>query len=438
MLGIVFVLLTTAQAAAQPAPQDEVKDALAHAEALYYAARFSDSIALLTRVDDLLKTQPARQQEKIDTKLRLALAHIGLNDTVKAKSYFIEVYALNPGYALDADLFSPKVVAVASDAKAEQFKARCSTTQTEARAQVDAGQIQSFLTLLRSLGPNCGALDALKPEAAEVAYKAGAAAFKRGDLFNALSNFEMALALSPEHELAREYADLTRGKIQVGQDRSLIDWQRAFDAHQFKEAAADYSHLAEAKDKGSTTALAYVRSEYRKALSGLVDEWNRTCAGGNRAALSALRGQISELLPEPSFGEDLRAQMISCEETKKADINSAPKKADINSAPKAENDGTCLTMQSQLALTRLRSRVDPAITGELRLYLKINPQAVVRVKARINESGDVTVTGITDGNPLLNNAVRAAVTQWKFTPVRDDSGARCVDTEITLALKLGQ
>ena len=429
MLGIVFVLLTTVQAVAQPAPQDEVKDALAHAEALYYAARFSDSIALLTRIDDLLKTQPGRQPEKIDTKLRLALAHIGLNDTAQAKSDFMEVYALSPGYALDADLFSPKVVAVASDAKAEQFKARCSTTQTEARAQVDAGQIQSFLTLLRSLGPNCGALDALKPEAAEVAYKAGAAAFKRGDLFNALSNFEMALALSPEHELAREYADLTRGKIQVGQDRSLIDWQRAFDAHQFKEAAADYSHLAEAKDKGSTTALAYVRSEYRKALSGLVDEWNRTCAGGNRAALSALRGQISELLPEPSFGEDLRAQMISCEETKKADINSAPK---------AENDGTCLTMQSQLALTRLRSRVDPAITGELRLYLKINPQAVVRVKARINESGDVTVTGITDGNPLLNNAVRAAVTQWKFTPVRDDSGARCVDTEITLALKLGQ
>jgi len=429
MLGIVFVLLTTAQAAAQPAPQDEVKDALAHAEALYYAARFSDSIALLTRVDDLLKTQPARQQEKIDTKLRLALAHIGLNDTVKAKSYFIEVYALNPGYALDADLFSPKVVAVASDAKAEQFKARCSTTQTEARAQVDAGQIQSFLTLLRSLGPNCGALDALKPEAAEVAYKAGAAAFKRGDLFNALSNFEMALALSPEHELAREYADLTRGKIQVGQDRSLIDWQRAFDAHQFKEAAADYSHLAEAKDKGSTTALAYVRSEYRKALSGLVDEWNRTCAGGNRAALSALRGQISELLPEPSFGEDLRAQMISCEETKKADINSAPK---------AENDGTCLTMQSQLALTRLKTRVDPVFTNELRLYLKANPQVVVRVKARINENGDVTVTKMPDGNPILNSAVREAVAQWKFAPIRDDAGVRCVETEIVLSLKLAQ
>src|SRR2546425_480732 len=241
MLGIVFVLLTTVQAAAQPAPQDEVKDALAHAEALYYAARFSDSIALLARIDDLLKTQPGKQPEKIDTKLRLALAHIGLNDTAKAKSYFMEVYALNPAYALDADLFSPKVVAVASDAKAEQFKARCSTAQTEARAHVDGGQIQSFLTLLRSLGPNCAALEALKPEAADIAYKMGAAAYKYRDLFKALSNFEMVLALSPEHELAREYADLTRGKIQVGQDRSLIDWQRAFDAQHFKEAAADRS-----------------------------------------------------------------------------------------------------------------------------------------------------------------------------------------------------
>src|SRR5207249_9506538 len=144
MLGIVFVLLTTVQAVAQPAPQDEVKDALAHAEALYYAARFSDSIALLTRIDDLLKTQPGRQPEKIDTKLRLALAHIGLNDTAQAKSDFMEVYALSPGYALDADLFSPTDVAVASDAKADQFKARCSTAQTEARARVDAGQIQSF------------------------------------------------------------------------------------------------------------------------------------------------------------------------------------------------------------------------------------------------------------------------------------------------------
>src|SRR5438093_7641748 len=275
MLGVVFILLMTVQAVAQQASQDDVKDALAHAEALYYAARFSDSIALLTRIDNLLKTQPGRQPEKIDTKVRLALAHIGLNDTVKAKSYFVEVYALNPGYALDADLFSPKVVAVASDAKAEQFKVRCSTAQTEARALVGSGQIQSFLNLRRSLGPNCAALEALNPQAAEVAYKAGAAEYKRGDLLNALSNFEMALALSPEHELAREYADLTRGKIQVGQDRLLVQWQADFDARRFTAARVAYRQMMAANDRGNTAALNHMKGEYCKTVSSMVVTWNQ-------------------------------------------------------------------------------------------------------------------------------------------------------------------
>ena len=95
-------------------------------------------------------------------------------------------------------------------------------------------------------------------------------------------------------------------------------------------------------------------------------------------------------------------------------------------------------MQPQLALTRLKTRVDPVFTNELRLYLKANPQVVVRVKARINENGDVTVTKMPDGNPILNSAVREALTQWKFAPIRDDAGVRCVDTEIVLSLKLAQ
>src|ERR1700674_1867100 len=98
MLPIAFALLTILQSGAQP--QDEIKDALAHADALYYAARFNESIPLLARIDDVLKTEPGRIQEKIDTKLKLALAHIGLNDTNAAKSSFMDLYALAPGYAV--------------------------------------------------------------------------------------------------------------------------------------------------------------------------------------------------------------------------------------------------------------------------------------------------------------------------------------------------
>ena len=33
-------------------------------------------------------------------------------------------------------------------------------------------------------------------------------------------------------------------------------------------------------------------------------------------------------------------------------------------------------------------------------------------------------------NVILNNSVRTAVEKWKFSPIVDASGPRCVDTEI--------
>jgi len=95
-------------------------------------------------------------------------------------------------------------------------------------------------------------------------------------------------------------------------------------------------------------------------------------------------------------------------------------------------------MQSQLVLTRLKTRVDPIITNEMRYYLKSSAQVVVRVKARISETGDLTITSMQDGNPIINAAVRTAVAQWKFSPIRDNNGTRCVDTEIPIVIKLGQ
>jgi hypothetical protein len=93
-------------------------------------------------------------------------------------------------------------------------------------------------------------------------------------------------------------------------------------------------------------------------------------------------------------------------------------------------------IQSQLALTRLKTRVDSVISREAKKYLRNTGGTQVRVKARINETGDVAVTGVVEGNPILNNVVRDAVVQWKFSPIRDASGVRCVDTEIPLVLKL--
>jgi len=446
MLRIALALFTTIHSIGQVPPQDEISDAMAHAEALYYGARFSESIALLTRVDETLQTQPARLQERINTKLRLALAYIGMNDTVKAKSFLIQLYALNSDYVLDPEQFSPKVISLAAEAKAEQVKMRCQTAEEEARTSLQTGNTTGFLDVFRSFRPKCAGLAAIEPEAAESFYKAGVATYRRGEFADALSNFEAAVMLSSEHDLAFQYIDLIHSKQQLTQDRLLLEWQRNFDTHQLSAAAADYRDMVSSSNGRSTAAITRATGEYRKALSSLVETWNRTCPSGDAAAMSAIRSQISELLPEPSFGEDIRAQMTACAEANNNATTSTtevqtesgrPKAADDPAAAAAVNND-CLDMQPQLALTRLKTRVDPTIPSDIRHYLKNAAQLAIRVKARISENGDVTVTGMPEGNPIVNSVIRSAVAQWKFAPIRDSSGPRCVDTEIPILIKLAQ
>jgi hypothetical protein len=50
----------------------------------------------------------------------------------------------------------------------------------------------------------------------------------------------------------------------------------------------------------------------------------------------------------------------------------------------------------------------------------------------------VNVTALNGGNAIFNSAVTSALTQWKFAPTRDQSGPRCVETEIPLVIKLSQ
>jgi Tfp pilus assembly protein PilF len=438
MLGTALILLTAILPVAQTAAQDEVKDALVHAEALYYGARFTESIALLTRVDDSLKSQPGRLQDKINTKLRLALAYIGMNDAAKAKSLLIDLYTLDPNYVFDPQQFSPKVITVANEARADQTKVQCQAAQTDAKAFLEGGKNAAFLDLMRSMKRKCTALAAMEPEAADSLYKTGMLAYKRGEFGTALANFEAAVALAPQHELALQYIDLIQSKQQVNQDRLLLQWQREFDARQLPAAAADYRQIVASSNGRTTAQVNHVTSEYRKALMTLVESWNRTCPSGDGAAMGAIRSQISELLPEPSFGEDIRAQMTVCEPNKTASTTTEVRTEPAAKVTSVPSVASCLEMQPQLVLARLKTRVDPVITNEIRYFLKNNSEMSVRAKAKISENGDVTVISIQESNPILNSSIRNALVQWKFTPIRDQNGPRCVETEIPILIKLAR
>ena len=367
------------------AAPDDISDAIARAEALYYEAKFKESIQLLLRADEMLRPRADRLQEKASVKLQLALAHVGLNDTVQAKSSLRDLFALNADYRLDPQQFSPKVLMLADEAKLEQTEIRCRIVRSDARKHVDAGNATAALALIGAMKSKCTGLDAFEPETAELLYKTGLEAYKRGEFPNALDKFRTVMTLAPQHEFAAQYIELTQGKVQVNADRAALETQK-------------------------NQLRAELKAEYKKAMAPLVESWQRACAAGDETAMEGIRKQVSQQAPDPSVAEEILAQISTC--TKKG----------------------CIQMTSQLVLARLKVRVNPDVPNSVQEMARRSPMTV-RVKAKIDEKGDTAVIETQGESPALNEAIRAAVEDWKFSPIIDQYGPRCVETEIPIVIR---
>jgi tetratricopeptide (TPR) repeat protein len=400
MMVILIAMSRPAWAAA-----DEAAELLARAEALYYQADFAKSVELLLRADELLRDQSGNLQEKSDVKLQLALGYIGLNDANKAKVYLEELYALDPDHQVDPQMFSPKVVKLAEEARTEQNESRCRRLSDQAEEQLAKGTSNGLLTVIESGRTKCAGLANLYPKAGELLFREGVSAYKNSQMETALEKFRAALRLDPKNELAGDYVELTVSKLEVAGDRALIAWHKDYESGDYASATRDYRDLT---SRASSGKIEEVRAEYRRSLSRLVNLWNAECAKDDKASMERTRQEINALLPEESFAEDILAQMKMCTHT------------------------SCLQMSTPLALARLKIRVDPEFPAFV--VSQIATQATVRVKATISEKGDVTTKEVHSDNPMLNNPVKAAIEQWKFTPALMDGEARCVDTEIPIVI----
>ena len=300
--------------------------------------------------------------------------HVGLNDPQKAKSFLNDLYAIDPDYVLDAQQFSPKVMTLAAQAKAEQEEIRCRVARMDARKRLTEGNARATFDLIALMKSKCDGLAVLEPELAELFYKLGADAYKRGVLPEAMQDFQAALKLVPKHDLAIQYMELTQTKLQLTADRLFLQWQRNFDSKAFVQAASDYRLLISLNDEANTQMIADARNEYRAALTKLVESWNQACMRGDGASMNKVKADMSDMLPDPSFGEDIRERMTTC--TKNG----------------------CLQMNSVLAMARLKTRVNPELNPALQGFMR-GSQITVRVKTRIDESGNVTVSDTEGGNP---------------------------------------
>jgi hypothetical protein len=393
---------------ASAASADDPSEMLARAEALYYEADFAKSVELLSRADDMLRSQPGHLEEKVNVKMQLALGFIGLNDTSKAKANLVELYALDSDHRVDPQVFAPKVVKLAEEAKAEQNEMRCQSLVNDAQKQYAAGNTDNLVRVIGLSGAKCPAVTALSAKAADLVFKEGLEIYKKSQMPEALQKFRTALTLDPGNDLAAQYVDLTERKLEFTADRALLAWRKDFDAGEFALAASDYRELASLR---SANEIENIQAEYRRAMSSNLASWNRACAADDTLAMDRLRSQSASMVPFPSFGEDILAKMNSCVPV------------------------SCLQMESQAALTRLKSRVDPQFPPQVVSRLKGLP-VTVHVKARIDVNGNVVSNEIRGGDISLYSAVRTAVDQWKFLPAMTGNGARCVDTDIPIAIHI--
>jgi Tfp pilus assembly protein PilF len=407
--------------------QDDFENTLTRAQALYYEARFKDSVELLLPVDAMLREQPDHVSQRVRVKLQLALGYIGQNQIAQAKSVFKEVCVLDAAYSLDSSQFAPKVLALFDDAKVEHKKDRCDAFCEEIDKYSRSGDVQGLLRLARETPEGCTCEAAAG--AAELLYTQGVEAYKREDFGQATEKLRAALKFRPQHELAVQYFELTESKAKLTVEQKSLDWRKLFDAQEYPKAATVYRQLESVNVEGkANAALEQMRGEYRRAVSSRVESWNQICAAGGSLSLDTVHQQVRELLPNEKIAADVVSKFSPCEPVP---VAVAPvEKAEVPAANTVVVAG-CLEMPSQQAMARIKSKTNPDIPLD-RLPLGTTN---LRAKVRIDENGNVAVREISGANSYLNEMMRVAIEKWKFLPATVADQRRCVETELPVSLR---
>jgi tetratricopeptide (TPR) repeat protein len=449
----------------QSAAQTDVTTTFSLAQKAYYEARFEDALGLLLPLDAALKDNRERIKDRVAIKLQIALAQIGLNQTSEAKVRFTELYELDPQFGLDPQQYAPKVLALAQESKSLYTENRCRLMCEQTDKDVKNGKADALFKEPGS-APACSCMLSLASKAVELIYSEALEANRQGDLVKAIQKLRTVLKINPEHDLASEYLDLIENKIKVAADRILLEWRSEFEKKDFSKASAKYRELASLDTENrAKPVLEQLRTEYRKTLTTMAQSWNTACNAGDTTAMTTIRTQAGQLLPEPSMGADILDQMKNCvapsaQTSRSTPVQTAaaapldrtaprsqpaappgpatqpPATATPTTAPPTTSAAAirpslpCVEMPYANAMARVKNKVNP----ELPPILRPSSPVSIRAKIRISEEGDVSIQALEGGTAAINRALRGSLEQWKFYPALIDNQARCVDTNMPIVI----
>ena len=395
---------------------------LAKAESFYQARQFQESLILLTELEKRIGADPQRANDLVKVKLYMGLAYMGLNQTDQAKSRFIEICKLDNKFSINVEDFPADAVALYNEAKAS-----CTVTQRPTTATANMSIAQS--TFLR-----------------------GKELYEKGQFTDALKYFTVVLALDTSHDVAREYADLVKQRLDLIADRGYMEWRTSFDARQYDKAASTYTRIRGDQQLIGGNVTTQIESEYRKALSGLADSMRQACSGQEPYKVDEIWNEALNVASGLSFASDALAQVRPCStrgDTRAsisaatvisaatlASTNVAGSPAATGAIPTADRNPQraleCVMGDPLLAMTKLKTRVNPYLDPNLQPFIGRGIRVVVSVQ--IDEQGEVRVKRVDQANSRIAEAIKSAVEQWKFNPTVIDGQTRCVETDLPIRL----
>jgi tetratricopeptide (TPR) repeat protein len=379
---------------------------LSRAQSLYFSAEFEASVALLRDLEKRIGNGAQRSNDLLQVKLFLGLALLGVNQAEEAKAKFVEVTSLNPEYTIDPGTFSPKVVDLFNEAKAISVEARCTQFCGRIDTLIADGNFSTAYDQIKLAGAGCSCANAKVGAVTEATFERGKQLYNDGRFDDAAKEFSAVLAMDEKHELARDYSQLIQERLQLTIRQGYADWRMSFDQRQFDKASAAYEKLRANVHPEVTPLVIQIESEYNRVLSGFLSSWRAACTGGDHARSETIRNEAETVASGLPFAQNTLAQMQQC------------------------TSRVCIKGDPALALTRLKTRVNPELDPSLQRY--VTRRIIVRIE--IDEKGSVRVNEVVNANDRVASAVKDAVERWKFTPVVIDDHTRCVETELPVSL----
>jgi tetratricopeptide (TPR) repeat protein len=391
---------------------------LSRAISFYNANEFQESVILLTELDKRVGTEPQTKTELLIVKVYLALALVGLKQNDQAKARFVELCKLDNTYVPNLKDSPPDAIVLYNQAKASCEANSSSTTSSRNNSIAQAIFLQ------------------------------GKELYESGKFRDALKYFNVVLAMDSTHELAREYSELTRQRLKVLTERLYVEWRTNFGARQFEKAAAVYRRIRADQELDSGELPARIASEYEKALLVPVNSWKEACASRDGRTLDSLRDEVLTIAPGLPFALDALGHMPPCPgganvpdsskqveypsdlSTARTDAEGPAAEPDPPRTPPSQSVSSCMHGDPLLAMARIKTRINPQIEPSLQRYIG---RGIV-VSIHIDEQGNVAVKEVAKASPRIAEAIKSAVEQWKFKPAVIDNQARCVETDIPIAL----